>query len=88
MSAKIKREDEIRRAAENVAHLIKGDYPQVKTEIDLETVGIGEDTYVWIRLNTPDLLDEVRVAACNYATDFREAEDVSIVPRMRVDAPQ
>jgi hypothetical protein len=40
MSAKIKREDEIRRAAANVAHLVGGDYPQVKTGVDLETVEI------------------------------------------------
>jgi hypothetical protein len=87
VSAKSKREDEIRWAAANVALMVKVDYPQLTAEIDLETVEIGEDAYGWIRLNTPDLLDEVRVAACDYATDVWEAEDIFIVPRMRLDVP-
>jgi len=87
VSVKTKREDEVRRAVANVAQLIQRDYPQVKTEIDLETVEVGEDAYVWIMLDTPDLLDEVRVTACNYATDFWEAKDIFIVPRMRLAVP-
>jgi hypothetical protein len=87
VSAKIKPEDEIRRAAANVVHLVQGHYPQVKAEVDLETVEIGEDAYVWITLNTPDLLDEVRTVACNFAADFWESEDIFIVPRMRLDLP-
>jgi hypothetical protein len=87
VSAKTKREDEIRRAAANVALLIQGDYPQVKAEVDLETAEVGEDAYVWIMLDTPELLDEVRVTACNYATDLWEAENIFIVPRMRSAVP-
>lgn len=83
MSAKVKPEDKIRRAAEHVAHLVRRDYPQVKTEIDLDTEEVGDDAYVWITVDTPDLIDEVRAAACNYATDFWEADDIFIVPRMR-----
>lgn len=84
MSAKIKREDEIRRAAEKVAQLVQADYPDVKTEIDLEPVERGDDAYVWITVSTPHLIDEVRAAACNYAGDFWETKDIFIVPRMRV----
>ncbi|MBI3329325.1 MAG: hypothetical protein HYZ81_21805 [Nitrospinae bacterium] len=41
MSAKVKREDDIRRAAEKAAHKVQADYAQVKTEIDLDTVEVG-----------------------------------------------
>jgi hypothetical protein len=84
MSEKVKREHEIWEAAEIIAQRVKKDYPQVKTEIDLDTIERGEDAYVWITVATPDLLDEVRAAACNYAGDFWETEDIFIVPRMRV----
>jgi hypothetical protein len=87
VSAKTKREDEIRQVAAKVAQFIERDYPQVKTEIDLETVELGEDAYVWIMLDTPELLDEVRVTACNYATDLWEVENIFIVPRMRSTVP-
>jgi hypothetical protein len=83
VSAKIKDEDKIRRAAEQVAQRVREDYPQVKTEIDLDTVEVGDDAYVWITVDTPDMIDDVRAVACNYAGDFWEAEDIFIVPRMR-----
>jgi hypothetical protein len=83
VSAKIKDEDKIRRAAEQVAQRVREDYPQVKTEIDLDTVEVGDDAYVWITVDTPDMIDDVRAAACNYAGDFWETEDIFIVPRMR-----
>jgi hypothetical protein len=86
VSAKVKREAEIRWAAEKVAHMIQVDYPQVKTEIDLEPVERGEDAYVWITVDTIDMIDEVRAAACNYAGDFWE-EEIFIVPRMRIARP-
>lgn len=83
MSAKVKDENKIRRAAEQVAQRVREDYPQVKTEIDLDTVEVGDDAYVWITVDTPELIDDVRAAACNYAGDFWETEDIFIVPRMR-----
>ena len=88
MSAKAKQEDDIRRAAEDVARRIKADYPQVKTEIDLETVERGDDAYVWITVDTLDLLEEVQPAACNYAGDFWESEEIFVVPRMRLERRQ
>jgi hypothetical protein len=66
-----------------VARRVREDYPQVKTEIDFEKIGAGEDAYVWITVDTPDSIDDVRAAACNYARDFWEADDIFIVPRMR-----
>jgi hypothetical protein len=83
VSAKVKDENKIRRAAEQVAQRVREDYPQVKTEIDLDTVEVGDDAYVWITVDTPELIDDVRAAACNYAGDFWETEDIFIVPRMR-----
>ena len=83
MSAKIKDEAKIRRAAEQVAQQVREDDPQVKTEVDLDTVDVGDDAYVWITVDTPDMIDDVRTAACNYAGDCWEAEDIFIVPRMR-----
>jgi hypothetical protein len=83
VSGKIKDEDKIRRAAEQVAQRVREDYPQVKTEIDLDTIEAGEGAYLWITIDTPDMIDDVRVAAWNYAGDFWEAEDIFIVPRMR-----
>ncbi|RPJ24201.1 MAG: hypothetical protein EHM35_16585 [Planctomycetaceae bacterium] len=83
MSADGKKKYKIRHAAQQVAQRVKEDYPQVKTEIDFETIEAGEDAYVWITVDTPDLIDDVRAAACNYAGDFWEAEDIFIVPRMR-----
>ena len=83
MSAKVKDENKIRRAAEQVAQRVREDYSQVKTEIDLDTVEVGDDAYVWITVDTPELIDDVRAAACNYAGDFWETEDIFIVPRMR-----
>jgi len=87
MSAKVKPKAEIRRAAEKVAYMVRADYPQVKTEIDLEPVERGEDAYVWITVDTVDMIDEVRAAACNYAGDFWETEEIFIVPRMRIAQP-
>ena len=46
MSAKIKEEDKIRRAAEQVAQRVREDYPQVKTEIDFDTIEVGDDAYL------------------------------------------
>ena len=83
MSAKVKDENKIRRAAEQVTQRVREDYPRVKTEIDLDTVEVGDDAYVWITVDTPELIDDVRAAACNYAGDFWETEDTFIVPRMR-----
>jgi hypothetical protein len=83
VSAKIKDEAKIRRAAEQVAQQVREDDPQVKTEVDLDTVDVGDDAYVWITVDRPDMIDDVRTAACNYAGDFWEAEDIFIVPRMR-----
>jgi len=83
VSAKGKNKYKIRRAAERVAQRVREDYPQVKTEIDLDTVEVGDDAYVWITVDTPDLIDDMRAVACNYAGDFWEAEDIFIVPRMR-----
>jgi hypothetical protein len=79
----LKDEDKVRRAAEQVAQRVRDDYPRVKTEIDLDTVEVGDDAYVWITVDAPDLIDDVRAAACNYAGDFWEADDIFIVPRMR-----
>ena len=83
MSARGKKKDKIRRAAEQVAQRVREGYPQVKTEIDFDTIEAGEDAYLWITVDTPELIDDVRAAACNYAGDFWEAEDIFIVPRMR-----
>jgi hypothetical protein len=83
VSARGKKKDKIRRAAEQVAHRVRDDYPQVKTEIDFDTIEAGEDAYLWITVDTPDLIDDVRAVAGNYAGDFGEAEDIFIVPRMR-----
>jgi hypothetical protein len=83
VSARGKKKDKICRAAEQVAQRVREDYPQVKTEIDLDTVEVEDDAYVWITVDTPDLIDDVRAVACNYAGDFWEAEDIFIVPRMR-----
>ena len=85
MSAKGKRKADIRRAGEHIARSVQADYPQVKTEIDFETVERDEDAYLWITVDKLDLLDEVCAAACNYAGDFWEAEDIFIVPRMRIE---
>jgi len=86
VSAKPKRKADIRRAAQHIARSVQADYPQVKTEIDFETVERGEDAYVWITVNNIKLLDKVRAAACNYAGDYWDAE-IFIVPRMRVEEP-
>ena len=83
MSAKGKKKDKVRRAAEQVAQRVREDFPQVKTEIAFDTIEAGEDAYLWITVDTPELIDDVRAAACNYAGDFWEAEDIFIVPRMR-----
>jgi hypothetical protein len=83
VSARIKDEDKIRRAAEEVDRRVRENYPQVKTEIDFETIEAGEDAYVWITVDTPDSIDDVPSAACNYAGDFWEAEDIFIVPRLQ-----
>jgi hypothetical protein len=83
VSANGKKKDKMRRAAEPVAQRVRQDYPQVKTEIDFEPIEAGEDAYLWITVDTPDLIDDVRAVACNYAGAFREAEDVFVVPRMR-----
>lgn len=76
-----------------MARRIQADYPQVKTEIDLETIDLetverGDDAYVWITVDTLDLLEEVQPAACNYAGDFWESEEIFIVPRMRLERRQ
>jgi hypothetical protein len=66
-----------------VAQRVREAYPQVKTEVDLDMVEVGDDAYVWITVDTPDMIDDVRAVACNYAGDFWETEDIFIVPRMR-----
>jgi hypothetical protein len=83
VSAKGKKKDKVRRAAEQVAQRVREDFPQVKTEIAFDTIEAGEDAYVWITVDTLELIDDVRAAACNYAGDFWETEDIFIVPRMR-----
>jgi hypothetical protein len=83
VSANGKRNDKIWRAGELVTRRPGEDYLQVKTEIDLETVEVGDDAYVWLTVDSPDLIDKVRAAASNYAEDFWEAEEIFIVPRMQ-----
>jgi hypothetical protein len=83
VSAKGKKKDKIRRAAERVAQRVREDLPQMKTEIDLAPVEVGDDAYVWITVDTPKMIDDVRAATRNSAGDFWETEDMFIVPRMR-----
>jgi len=69
--------------AEQGAQRVREDYPQVKTEIEFDTIEAGEDAYLWITVDTSDMIDHMRAAACNHAEAFREAEAIFIVPRMR-----
>lgn len=82
LSSKIKDDDKIRRAAEQAVQRMREGFPQAKTEIDLDTLDIDDDAYVWITGDTSDMIDDVRAEACNYAGDFWEGEDIFIVPRM------
>jgi len=82
LSSKIKDKDKIRHAAEQAVHRVREDYPQVKTEIELDTVDVGDDAYIWITGDTSDTIDDVRAIACNYAGNLWEGEDIFIVPRM------
>jgi hypothetical protein len=83
VSARGTKTDKIRRAAVQVAQRVREDYPQVRTESDFDAIEAREDAYLWITVDTPDVIDDARTAACNQAGDFWEAEDIFIVPRMR-----
>jgi hypothetical protein len=46
LSAKIKEDDKIRRAAEQAVQRVREGFPQAKTEIDLDAVDVDDDAYV------------------------------------------